>query len=154
MIELFVFIVICTCTARIYSKFLPLRFPGQRMVSPLKSVCFDFAAILYTNAPPNGESDEVEPMDTIPLERNMMLTVPAGWKLGQLAPKQPTANHGEFVKIILSEIARCVVTTYGTLAGDFSRDMFCQLPSEAPRRPGKVGFFYFAELKNLSIGSI
>ena len=32
--------------------------------------------------------------------------------------------------------------------------MFCQLPSEAPCRPGKVGFFYFAELKNLSIGSI
>ncbi len=36
----------------------------------------DFAAILYTDAPPNGESEEVEPMDTIPLERNMMLTVP------------------------------------------------------------------------------
>ena len=80
----------------------------------------DFAAILYTDAPPNGESDEVEPMDAIPLERNMMLTVPAGWKMGQLDPKQPAANHAEFVKIILSEIARCVVTTYGTLAGDFS----------------------------------
>lgn len=80
----------------------------------------DFAAILYTDAPPNGESDAVEPMDTIPLERNMMLTVPAGWKLSQLDPKQPAANHAEFVKIILSEIARCVVTTYGTLAGDFS----------------------------------
>lgn len=80
----------------------------------------DFAAILYTDAPANGESDEVEPMDTIPLERNMMLTVPAGWKMGQLDPKQPAANHSEFVKIILSEIARCVVTTYGTLAGDFS----------------------------------
>ena len=80
----------------------------------------DFAAILYTDAPANGESDEVEPMDTIPLERNMMLTVPAGWKMGQLDPKQPAANHAEFVKIILSEIARCVVTTYGTLAGDFS----------------------------------
>ena len=73
----------------------------------------DFAAILYTDAPPNGESDEVEPMDAIPLERNMMLTVPAGWKMGQLDPKQPAANHAEFVKIILSEIARCVVTTYG-----------------------------------------
>ena len=59
-------------------------------------------------------------MDAIPLERNMMLTVPAGWKMGQLDPKQPAANHAEFVKIILSEIARCVVTTYGTLAGDFS----------------------------------
>lgn len=80
----------------------------------------DFAAILYTDAPPNGESDEVEPMDSIPLERNMMLTVPAGWKMGQLDPKQPAANHAEFVKIILSEIARCVCSTYGTLAGDFS----------------------------------
>ena len=40
--------------------------------------------------------------------------------MGQLDPKQPAANHAEFVKIILSEIARCVVTTYGTLAGDFS----------------------------------
>src|SRR5574344_893466 len=61
----------------------------------------DFAAILYTDAPANGESDEVEPMDSIPLERNMMLTVPAGWKMGQLDPKQPAANHSEFVKIIL-----------------------------------------------------
>ena len=41
MIELFVFIVICGCTAMVYSKFLPLRFPGQRMVSPLKSVCLN-----------------------------------------------------------------------------------------------------------------
>ena len=41
MIGLFVFIVICGCPARIYSKFLPLRFPGQRMVSPLKSVCLN-----------------------------------------------------------------------------------------------------------------
>jgi len=80
----------------------------------------DFAAILYTDAPPNGESEEVEPMDTIPLERNMMLTVPAGWRMDQLDPKQPAANHAEFVKIILSEIARCAVTTYGTLAGDYS----------------------------------
>ena len=29
-------------------------------------------------------------------------------------------THAEFVKIILSEIARCAVTTYGTLAGDYS----------------------------------
>ena len=50
----------------------------------------------------------------------MMLTVPAGWKMAQLDAKQPTANHGEFVKIILSEIARCAVSTYGTVSGDFS----------------------------------
>ncbi len=80
----------------------------------------DFAAILYTDAPPDGEAASVPPMDALELERNMMLTVPAGWKMAQLDAKQPTANHGEFVKIILSEIARCAVSTYGTVAGDFS----------------------------------
>ena len=80
----------------------------------------DFAAILYTDTPPDGETEEVEPMDSISLERNMMLTVPAGWKMAQLDAKQPTANHAEFVKIILSEIARCAVSTYGSVSGDFS----------------------------------
>lgn len=80
----------------------------------------DFAAILYTDAPPDGEAANVPPMDSLELERNMMLTVPAGWKMAQLDAKQPTANHGEFVKIILSEIARCAVSTYGTVSGDFS----------------------------------
>ena len=80
----------------------------------------DFAAVLYTDAPPDGESEDIAALDAIPLERNMMLTVPAGWKMGQLDSKQPTANHAEFVKVILSEIARCVCSTYGTVAGDFS----------------------------------
>ncbi len=80
----------------------------------------DFAAILYTDAPPDGEAAEVPPMDALELERNMMLTVPAGWKMAQLDSKQPTANHAEFVKIILSEIARCAVSTYGSVSGDFS----------------------------------
>ncbi len=80
----------------------------------------DFAAILYTDAPPDGEAASVPPMDALELERNMMLTVPAGWKMAQLDAKQPTANHGEFVKIILSEIARCAVSTYGSVSGDFS----------------------------------
>ena len=80
----------------------------------------DFAAVLYTDAPPDGETTELEPLDAVPLQRNMMLTIPAGWKLGQLDPKQPAANHAEFVKIVLSEIARCVCCTYGSLSGDFS----------------------------------
>ena len=80
----------------------------------------DFAAILYTDAPPDGEAERVPPMDALELERNMMLTVPAGWKMAQLDAKQPTANHAEFVKIILSEIARCAVSTYGSVSGDFS----------------------------------
>ena len=80
----------------------------------------DYAAVCYTDSPADGESDTIEPLESVPLERNMMLTLPAGWKLGQLDPKHPTANHNEFVKCILSEIARSVCATYGTLAGDFS----------------------------------
>ena len=38
----------------------------------------DFAGILYTDAPANGEADSVEAMDTIQLERNMLLTMPGG----------------------------------------------------------------------------
>ena len=103
----------------IFRLFAQLRRYNLAVLSAAEAAA-DFAAILYTDAPPNGEADEVEPMDTIPLERNMMLTVPSGWKMDQLDPKQPAANHAEFVKIILSEIARCAVTTYGTLAGDYS----------------------------------
>ena len=80
----------------------------------------DFAAVLYTDSPPDGETESLAPMDTIPLERNMMVTMPAGWKMGQLDSKQPTSSHAEFVKVILSEIARCVCSTYGSVAGDFS----------------------------------
>lgn len=80
----------------------------------------DFAAVLYTDAPPDGESEEVAPLESIPLERNMMLTVPAGWKLGQLDPKHPTSNHADFIKAVLGEIARCICSTYGAVSGDFS----------------------------------
>ena len=80
----------------------------------------DFAAVLQTDAPPDGESEDIEPLDTIPLQRNMMVTMPAGWKLGQLESKHPTANHHEFVKCILAEIARSICSTYGVVAGDFS----------------------------------
>lgn len=80
----------------------------------------DFAAILYTDAPPDGETDAVAPLDSIPLERNMMLTVPAGWKMGQLEPKHPTSNHAETVKSYLSEIARSICATYGCVSGDYS----------------------------------
>ena len=80
----------------------------------------DFAAILYTDSPANGESDEIDALDSIQLERNMLLTMPAGWKMGQLDTKHPTATHGDEVKVILSEIARCICSTYGTVAGNFS----------------------------------
>ena len=80
----------------------------------------DFAGVLYTDAPPNGEADAVEAMDSIQLERNMLLTMPGGWKMAQVDPKQPVTTYGEFKHEILNEIARCLSMPYNIAAGNSS----------------------------------
>lgn len=80
----------------------------------------DFAGILYTDAPANGEADNVEAMDTIQLERNMLLTMPGGWKMSQVDPKQPVTTYGEFKREILNEIARCLSMPFNIAAGNSS----------------------------------
>lgn len=78
------------------------------------------AGVLYTDAPPNGESDQVEAMDTIPLERNMLLTVPGGWKMGQVKAEQPTSTYKDFKAEILGELARCLSMPFNIAAGNSS----------------------------------
>ena len=80
----------------------------------------DFAGILYTDAPASGEAEAVDPMDTIQLERNMLLTMPGGWKMSQLDPKQPATTYSEFKHEILNEIARCLSIPYNIAAGNSS----------------------------------
>jgi len=72
----------------------------------------DFAGILYTDAPANGEAEAVEPMDTIELEHRALLTMPGGWKMSQLRAEQPSTGYSEFKKEILNEIARCLNIPY------------------------------------------
>jgi lambda family phage portal protein len=80
----------------------------------------NFAGILYTDAPPNGESDAVEPMDFIELERNMLLTMPGGWKMSQIEPMQPTTTYVDFKKETLNEIARCMNVPFNIAFGNSS----------------------------------
>jgi len=80
----------------------------------------DFAGILYTDAPANGEAEQVEPMDLVELERNMLLTMPGGWKMSQVEPMQPATTYAEFKKEILNEIARCLNMPYNVAAGNSS----------------------------------
>ena len=44
----------------------------------------EFAGILYTDAPANGEADAAEPFEPIELEKRMLLTMPGGWKMAQM----------------------------------------------------------------------
>ena len=76
----------------------------------------DFAAVLYTDAPANGEADPVEPMDLVELERRMATVLPGGWRLGQVDAQQPSTGYAEFKKEILNEIARCMSIPYNVAA--------------------------------------
>jgi len=71
--------------------------------------CANFTGILYTDAPANAEADEVDPLAMIELQRNMLMTMPGGWKMGQIDPKQPSTTYAEFVEQIINEIVRCIM---------------------------------------------
>ena len=77
-----------------------------------------YAGIVYTDAPPNGETDAVEPLDPIELDRNTLLTMPGGWKMAQLHAEQPTGTYSEFKREILNEIARCLNMPFNVAAGN------------------------------------
>jgi len=80
----------------------------------------DFAAVLYTDAPANGEADPVEAMDLVELERRMATVLPGGWRLGQIQAQQPSTGFAEFKKEILNEIARCLNMPFNVACGNSS----------------------------------
>ena len=80
----------------------------------------DFAAVLFTDAPANGEAASVEPMDIVELEKRMATVLPDGWKLGQIKAEQPGTTYGEFKRELLNEIARCLNMPFNVAAGNSS----------------------------------
>jgi len=80
----------------------------------------DFAGILYTDAPANGEADDVDPMAMIELERNMLVTMPGGWKMAQLDPKQPATTYAEYVDKLIDEAVRCILMPANIAKGNSS----------------------------------
>jgi lambda family phage portal protein len=80
----------------------------------------DFAGILYTDAPANGEADAAEPFEPIELEQRALMTMPGGWKMSQLEAEQPATTYGEFKHEILNEIARCLNMPFNVAAGNSS----------------------------------
>jgi len=80
----------------------------------------DFAAVLFTDAPANGEAQALEPMDVVELEKRMATVLPDGWRLGQIEAQQPATSYAEFKREILNEIARCLNLPYNIAAGNSS----------------------------------
>ena len=80
----------------------------------------DFAAVLYTDSPANGEADPIEAMDLVELERRMATVLPGGWRLGQIQAEQPSTSYAEFKKEILNEISRCLNMPFNVACGNSS----------------------------------
>jgi lambda family phage portal protein len=80
----------------------------------------EFAGILYTDAPANGEADAAEPFEPIELEKRALLTMPGGWKMSQMQAEQPATTYAEFKHELLNEIARCLNMPYNVAAANSS----------------------------------
>jgi len=79
------------------------------------------SGVMYADSSQVAPDEDVEPMDTIEFEMRQMITLPIGWKLGQLKAEQPTTTYEMFRNAILGEIARCVNMPFNKSAGDSSK---------------------------------
>ena len=86
--------------------------------------CANFTGVLYTDAPANAEADEVDPLAMIELQRNMLMTMPGGWKMGQLDPKQPCTTYAEYVEKIIDEIVRCLLMPSNVARGNSDKSSY------------------------------
>ncbi len=80
----------------------------------------DFAAVLFSELPPDSDGADDQPFESFEIERRMMTTLPAGWKMGQFKAEQPTTTYAEFKHEILNEIARCLNMPFNIAAGNSS----------------------------------
>jgi len=78
------------------------------------------SGVIYTDAPADSEAASVEPMDTVEMDRGTWLTMPFGWKIGQLKAEQPTTVYADFKHEIINEIARCLNMPFNIAAGNSS----------------------------------
>ncbi|HNO80611.1 MAG TPA: phage portal protein, partial [Phycisphaerae bacterium] len=75
------------------------------------------SGVIYTDAPADAEAAGVEPMDAVEMDRGTWLTMPFGWKIGQLKAEQPTTVYGDFKHEVINEIARCLNMPFNIAAG-------------------------------------
>lgn len=75
---------------------------------------------LKTNQPPGDGPAPLQPMDTFPIERNMMITMPEGWEPHQVQGTHPDQSYKEFKREIVTEMARCLSMPFNIAGCDSS----------------------------------
>lgn len=79
----------------------------------------DFSAVLKTDGT-LGTTDDVEPLETIEIERGSMMSLPRGWEIQQFQAEQPSSTYESFKHEILNEIARCLNMPYNVASANSS----------------------------------
>ncbi len=102
---------------------LPL-FALMRRYTLAVTLCAETAArysgVMYADGNQVVPDEDVDPMDSIEFEMNSMLTLPMGWKLGQLKAEQPTTTYQMFRDALLCEISRCLNMPFNKASGNSS----------------------------------
>ena len=78
------------------------------------------AGVLQTDSSVDDSDTEIAPLDTMPIESGTWMALPAGYKVGQLEPNQPTTTFGDFVRQLIREMARPFRMPFNIAAGDSS----------------------------------
>lgn len=82
-------------------------------------IAADFAAFLKTNAPA-AEVAEVDPWQSVEIQKRAMVTLPDQWEVQQLKAEQPTSSYRDFKREILNEVGRSIGLPYNMTALDSS----------------------------------
>ena len=77
----------------------------------------NFAMYLKSNSPSIDPSSSPADFAEIELTRNMLTTLPAGWEIGQVEPKQPGPLYEMFQRQALQSFSRCTNMPYTLAAG-------------------------------------
>lgn len=77
----------------------------------------NFAMFLESNSPALDPAASPADFAEIDVVRNMLTTLPAGWKVGQVKPEQPTTNFPQFQMQCLQSFSRCTNMPYTLAAG-------------------------------------
>lgn len=80
----------------------------------------DFSAMLESEMPADESTSSILPFDTTDIDKRMLVALPYGTKLKQLEAEQPTANYGEFSKLLINEMGRSVNMPRNKAAADSS----------------------------------
>lgn len=65
-----------------------------------------FSGVLESQTP-EGDADEVDPLDAFEVEPGSLMAMPEGWRLAAFKGEQPTTTYGEFRRHLVNEIGRC-----------------------------------------------